>query len=78
MHTASARPKRELTKTLLVADCDLQRARDKDYVTPGEYELYLFGHRRPELYGTLAEETVPGLRPCVTGATRLRRSSSRD
>ena len=24
---------------------------------PGEYELYLFGHRRPELYGALVEET---------------------
>ncbi len=46
-------------EALLVADCDLQRARDKDYVVPGEYELYLFGHRRPELYGALLEETVP-------------------
>ena len=24
---------------------------------PGEYELYLFGHRRPNLYGALVEET---------------------
>ena len=23
---------------------------------PGEYEIYLFGHRRPELYGALVEE----------------------
>jgi 5-aminopentanamidase len=43
-------------ETLLVADVELEKARDKDYVVPGEYELYLFGHRRPELYGTLVEE----------------------
>jgi 5-aminopentanamidase len=46
----------ETTETLLVADVDLEKARDKDYVVPGEYELYLFGHRRPELYGALVEE----------------------
>lgn len=45
-------------ETLLVADIDLERARDKDFVIPGEYELYLFGHRRPDLYGGLVEETV--------------------
>jgi predicted amidohydrolase len=44
-------------ETLLVADVDVEKARDKDYVIPGEYELYLFGHRRPELYGALVEET---------------------
>jgi len=44
------------TETLLVADVDLEQARDKDYVVPGEYELYLFGHRRPDLYGSLVEE----------------------
>jgi predicted amidohydrolase len=44
-------------EALLVADIDLDKARDKDYVVPGEYELYLFGHRRPELYGALVEET---------------------
>jgi predicted amidohydrolase len=44
---------------LLVADVDLERSRDKDYVIPGDYELYLFGHRRPELYGALVEETQP-------------------
>jgi predicted amidohydrolase len=44
-------------QTLLVAEVDLELARDKDYVIPGEYELYLFGHRRPELYGALVEET---------------------
>jgi 5-aminopentanamidase len=46
----------ETEEALLVADVDLQKARDKDYVIPGEYELYLFGHRRPELYGALVEE----------------------
>src|SRR3954470_9863008 len=49
----------EHTETLLVADVDLEKARDKDYVVPGEYELYLFGHRRPELYGALVEEESP-------------------
>jgi predicted amidohydrolase len=47
----------ETGEALLVADVDLAKARDKDYVIPGEYELYLFGHRRPELYGALVEET---------------------
>ena len=46
----------EREETLLLADVDLEKARDKDYVVPGEYELYLFGHRRPELYGALVEE----------------------
>jgi predicted amidohydrolase len=46
-------------ETLLVADIDLEQARDKDYVIPGEYELYLFGDRRPELYGALVEERQP-------------------
>ena len=47
----------ETGEALLMADVDLEKARDKDYVIPGEYELYLFGHRRPELYGALVEET---------------------
>lgn len=47
----------ETEEALLVADVDLEKARDKDYVVPGEYELYLFGDRRPELYGALVEET---------------------
>jgi hypothetical protein len=34
------------------------KARDKDHVVPGDYELYLFGDRRPELYGALVEEPV--------------------
>ena len=45
------------SEALLVAEIDVEKARDKDYVVPGEYELYLFGHRRPELYGALVEET---------------------
>jgi predicted amidohydrolase len=44
-------------EALLVGDVEIEKARDKDYVVPGEYELYLFGHRRPELYGALVEET---------------------
>jgi predicted amidohydrolase len=46
-------------EVLLVADIDVERARDKDYIIPGEYELYLFGDRRPELYGALVEEKQP-------------------
>jgi predicted amidohydrolase len=49
----------ETGEALLVAEVDVEKARDKDYVIPGEYELYLFGHRRPELYGALVEETQP-------------------
>lgn len=44
-------------EVLLVADIDLEQSRDKDYVIPGEYELYLFGDRRPDLYGLLVEES---------------------
>jgi len=47
----------EYTETLLLGEVDVEKARDKDYVVPGEYELYLFGHRRPDLYGALVEET---------------------
>jgi predicted amidohydrolase len=46
----------ETEEKLLVAGLDLEKARDKDYVIPGEYELYLFGDRRPGLYGALVEE----------------------
>jgi 5-aminopentanamidase len=49
----------ETEEKLLVADVEIEKARDKDYVIPGEYELYLFGHRRPELYGLLVEEQSP-------------------
>jgi len=47
----------ETEEALLVAEVDVERARDKNHVIPGEYELYLFGDRRPELYGALVEET---------------------
>ena len=43
-------------EVLLLADVDLALARDKDFVIHGEYELYLFGDRRPELYGALVDE----------------------
>jgi 5-aminopentanamidase len=49
----------ETEEALLLADVELEKARDKDYVIPGEYELYLFGHRRPELYSALVEEVQP-------------------
>jgi len=46
------------SEALLVADVDLDRAREKSIVpAPGEYEMHLFGHRRPDLYGALVEET---------------------
>lgn len=45
-------------EALLVAEADVERARDKDYVIPGEYELYLLEDRRPELYGALVADTV--------------------
>jgi len=42
------------SEVLLVADVDVERARDKSIIpAPGEYEMHLFGHRRPELYGAL-------------------------
>jgi len=42
------------SEILLVADVDVERARDKSIIpAPGEYEMHLFGHRRPELYGAL-------------------------
>jgi predicted amidohydrolase len=46
----------ETEEKLLVAEIEIEKARDKDYVIPGDYELYLFGHRRPELYGLLVED----------------------
>ena len=44
------------SERLLVAEVDVERARDKSIVpAPGEYEMHLFDHRRPELYGALVE-----------------------
>ena len=60
IRTASGSPRPDATEeALLVADIDVESARDKDYVIPGEYEMYLFGDRRPELYGALVEERQP-------------------
>ncbi len=45
------------SEVLLVADIDIEKARDKSIVpAPGEYEMHLFGHRRPELYGALTRD----------------------
>jgi predicted amidohydrolase len=42
------------------AEIDVVAARQKDIIPiPGEYEMYLFGHRRPELYGALVEDPTP-------------------
>jgi predicted amidohydrolase len=44
-------------ETLLIADADLRRSDEKHRVfVPGEYEVDLFGDRRPDLYGPLAGE----------------------
>ena len=43
-----------VSEELLVAEIDVELARDKSIVpAPGQYEMDLFGHRRPELYGSL-------------------------
>ncbi len=43
-------------ESLLVAEVDLAEAREKSLVPrSGEYEMHLFRHRRPELYGALVE-----------------------
>jgi 5-aminopentanamidase len=50
----------EEREELVVAEIDPAEAREKDLViVPGEYELHLFGDRRPELYGALVEEAHP-------------------
>ena len=42
---------------LFVADIDVDQAREKDIIpAPGKYEMRLFRHRRPDLYGELVEE----------------------
>jgi predicted amidohydrolase len=46
-------------ETLLVAEIDVAEAREKDIVpAPGTYEMALFGHRRPELYRALVEQSA--------------------
>ena len=48
------------SERLLVAEIDVELARDKSIVpAPGTYEMHLFDHRRPELYGALVEERHP-------------------
>ena len=45
---------------LVLAELEPSAAREKDRaIVPGEYEVHLFGDRRPELYGALVEETRP-------------------
>jgi predicted amidohydrolase len=45
---------------LVVAEIDPTEAREKDRaIIPGEYEVHLFGDRRPELYGALVEQADP-------------------
>jgi predicted amidohydrolase len=44
---------------LLVAEIDVGEARAKDLIPKeGEYEMRLWDHRRPDLYGALVEETT--------------------
>ncbi|MGH3024174.1 MAG: carbon-nitrogen hydrolase family protein [Gaiellaceae bacterium] len=50
----------ERKEELLVAEIEPAEAREKDQaIVPGEYEVHLFGDRRPELYGALVEEPRP-------------------
>jgi predicted amidohydrolase len=50
----------ELGEELVVAEIDPAEAREKDRaIIPGEYEVHLFGDRRPELYGALVEHADP-------------------
>jgi len=45
------------SEALLLADIDVEKARDKSIIpAAGEYEMHLFGHRRPELYGALTRD----------------------
>lgn len=47
-------------EALLVVEANVERARDKDIIViPGEYEMRLWDHRRPELYGAVVAETIP-------------------
>ena len=46
-----------VSEVLLLAEVDIEEARRKSIVPKsGEYEMHLFDHRRPELYGALVEE----------------------
>ena len=46
-----------VNETLLLAEIDIEEARRKSIVPKsGEYEMHLFDHRRPEMYGALVEQ----------------------
>ena len=48
-----------VSEVLLVTEIDIEQARNKSIVPKsGEYEMHLFDHRRPELYGALVGEHV--------------------
>lgn len=50
----------EREEDLVFAEIEPAEAREKDRaIVPGEYEVHLFGDRRPELYGALVEGTRP-------------------
>jgi predicted amidohydrolase len=47
----------ETGEGVFLAEIDVEEARQKDVIpVPGRYEMFLFGDRRPELYGALVEE----------------------
>ena len=47
------------SEVLLLAEVNVEEARNKSIVPKsGEYEMHLFDHRRPDLYGALVEEPV--------------------
>ena len=50
-----------LGEEILVADIDLERARNKHYIrVPGKHEIDRFADRRPEMYGLLTEKVGSG------------------
>jgi predicted amidohydrolase len=49
-----------VSEALLLADVEPAAAREKSIVpAAGEYEMHLFDHRRPDLYGALAAQSGP-------------------
>ncbi len=46
-----------VSEVMLIAEVDIEKARNKSIIpASGEYEMHLFDHRRPDLYGVLVEE----------------------